>query len=151
MFIFKANVDRLAVASISIHHLHITNRKLKLHHWSVLLCTILKISDIRSPTAKPAIPKWALIKGRFHFCILNSIQKYAIFKFTPCFAFFSIWQFVTWILDLLSIALSVAKYWTYSFPFKTELTKHFDLKSQSHVVFIWICATLSIKSTKPPR
>ena len=98
------NVDRLAASStvasfysspaLLLSHpvLHITNRKLKLHHWSALLCSF-GIERNGNVTLGHQRTSYILTLAKcfwshFHFCFASSLQyKYeAIFKFTLRFA-----------------------------------------------------------------
>ena len=100
------NVDRLAAssstvasfysspASLLLSHpvLHITNRKLKLHHWSALLCSFGIEEwkcDIRSPTdlLYSHSSKMLLITFSLLLCIISTIQIWSYFQIHPSFCF----------------------------------------------------------------
>ena len=98
------NVDRLAASStvasfysspaLLLSHpvLHITNRKLKLHHWSALLCSFGIEEwkcDIRSPTdlLYSHSSKMLLITFSLLLCIISTIQIWSYFQIHPSFCF----------------------------------------------------------------
>ena len=100
------NVDRLAAssstvasfysspASLLLSHpvLHITNRKLKLHHWSALLCSfgIERNGNVtlgHQRTSYILTEQNALITFSLLLCIISTIQIWSYFQIHPSFCF----------------------------------------------------------------